>query len=75
MSPDIIRDRIQTSIPGTQVVMSGEDCNFSIQVISQSFEGKSPLQRHRMVNDLFKTEFENGSLHALSIKTLVPKAD
>lgn len=75
MSPDIIRDRIQTSIPDTQVVMSGEDCNFSIQVISQSFEGKSPLQRHRMVNDLFKTEFENGSLHALSIKTLVPKAD
>ncbi|HBQ44742.1 MAG TPA: BolA family transcriptional regulator [Thiomicrospira sp.] len=75
MSPDIIRDRIQTSIPGAQVVMSGEDCNFSIQVISQSFEGKSPLQRHRMVNDLFKTEFENGSLHALSIKTLVPKAD
>ena len=75
MSPDIIRDRIQTSIPDTQVVMSGEDCNFSIQVISQSFEGKSPLQRHRMVNDLFKTEFENGTLHALSIKTLVPKAD
>ncbi len=72
MSPDLIKDRIQAQIANAQVEMSGAECNFAVIVTSDSFEGKSPLQRHRMVNDLFKTEFESGALHALSIKTLLP---
>ncbi|WP_373019398.1 BolA family protein [Thiomicrorhabdus sp.] len=71
MSPDKIKELIQSAIPGSQVETSGADCNFSIIVTSSEFEGKSPIQRHRMVNDIFKTQFETGELHALSIKTLV----
>lgn len=73
MSPEVIRKMIQDEIPDTQVEMSGADCSFTIIVTSSSFEGKSPLQRHRMVNDIFKTQFESGELHALSIKTQVAK--
>lgn len=73
MSPEIIRDRIQANIEDAQVVMSGEECNFSIQVVSNAFTGKTPVQRHRMVNDLFKEEFASGALHALSIKTSIPE--
>ncbi len=73
MSPEVIRKMIQDEIPDTQVEMSGADCSFTIIVTSSSFEGKSPLQRHRMVNDIFKTQFESGELHALSIKTQVEK--
>lgn len=73
MSPETIREMIQAHIDDAQVVMSGEDCNFSIEVISPAFEGKSPLQRHRMVNDIFKEQFASGALHALSIKTKVPE--
>ncbi len=75
MSPEEIRDRIQAHIEDARVVTSGEDCNFAIEVYSPVFEGKTPLQRHRMVNDLFKAEFESGALHALSIKTLIPEAE
>lgn len=75
MSPEIILERIQANIEDSKVTMSGEECNFSIQVISPSFAGKNPVQRHRMVNDLFKTEFETGALHALSIKTKLPEAN
>ncbi|MDG6777430.1 BolA/IbaG family iron-sulfur metabolism protein [Thiomicrorhabdus sp. zzn3] len=71
MSPDKIKEMIQAAISDAQVEMSGADCNFSVVVTSSEFEGKSPLQRHRMVNDIFKTQFESGELHALSIKTLV----
>ncbi len=53
--------------------MSGEDCNFAVEVSSAAFEGQSPLQRHRMVNDIFKDEFATGELHALSIKTKLPE--
>lgn len=73
MSPEQIRNRIQEVIADAQVVTSGEDCNFAIEVISDAFEGKSPLQRHRMVNDIFKQDFASGALHALSIKTAVPE--
>jgi acid stress-induced BolA-like protein IbaG/YrbA len=71
MSPDKIKQMIQQAIPGAQVEMSGADCNFSVTVTSAEFDGKSPLQRHRMVNEVFKTQFETGELHALSIKTQV----
>ncbi len=71
MSPDTIKEMIEAAIPDCQVETSGEECNFSVTVISQQFEGKSPIQRHRMVNDVFKAQFESGELHALSIKTRV----
>lgn len=72
MSPDLIQQKIEAQIPGALVTMEGADCNFSVTVISEVFEGKSPLQRHRMVNDVFKTEFESGELHALSVKAQTP---
>jgi len=72
MSPDTIKAMIEAAIPESQIETNGEDCNFSIIVTSKSFEGKSPIQRHRMVNDVFKAQFDSGELHALSIKTLVP---
>jgi stress-induced morphogen len=75
MSPELIIERVKVSIEDAQVIISGADCNFSIQVVSKSFMGKSPLQSHRMVNDLFKEEFKNGSLHALSIKTTIPELE
>lgn len=73
MSPEKIREMIQMVIPDAHVVMSGEDCNFAVEVTSSEFDGKTPLQRHRMVNDIFKAEFGSGALHALSIKTKLPE--
>jgi len=69
MSPEKIKQMITDAIPDSQVAMSGEDCNFAVTVTSSTFEGLPPLKRHRMVNDVFKAQFENGELHALSIKT------
>ncbi len=71
MSPDTIKQKIEAAIPDSQVETNGEECNFSVIVTSKSFEGKSPIQRHRMVNDVFKAQFDSGELHALSIKTVV----
>lgn len=36
-------------------------------MISEKFNGKTPLERHRMVNQVLEEEFKNG-LHALSLK-------
>ncbi|KYG62484.1 transcriptional regulator BolA [Bdellovibrio bacteriovorus] len=47
------------------------ETHFKVLVVSAAFEGKSRIDRQRMINDLLKSELENG-LHALTQKTLTP---
>jgi BolA protein len=50
---------------------SGES-HFSIKVVSASFDGKSRLERHRMVNAALAEEL-SGKIHALAVTALTPK--
>ncbi|GAA5971717.1 hypothetical protein JCM11641_000697 [Rhodosporidiobolus odoratus] len=47
------------------------ETHFSVQVVSEKFEGLRMIQRHRLVNDSLKEQFDQG-LHALSIKAKSP---
>lgn len=49
----------------------GGESHFSVTVVAAAFEGKSRVERHRMVNRLLSEEIAAG-LHALSLKTLTP---
>lgn len=49
----------------------GGQTHFSIEVVSSAFEGKSRVERHRMVNAMLAGAFERG-LHALAIKARAP---
>jgi BolA protein len=51
--------------PGT-----GES-HFKILVVSEAFQGKSRVERHRLVNELLKEELAGG-VHALALSTLAP---
>ncbi len=46
--------------------------HFEVLIVSNAFEGKSPLQQHQMIMPLFQNHFEK-NLHALSLKTFTPK--
>ncbi|KIK99058.1 hypothetical protein PAXRUDRAFT_132855 [Paxillus rubicundulus Ve08.2h10] len=46
---------------------SGET-HFAVQVISDAFQGRTTLQRHRMIYSALSDELARG-LHALSLKT------
>ena len=50
---------------------AGSDTHFRVTIVSPVFEGKSRVERHRLVNDLLSTELGSG-LHALAIKALTP---
>lgn len=50
-------------------VPPNSETHFKLLIVSDSFEGKSRIDRQRMVNDLLKDELQNG-LHALTQKTL-----
>ncbi|KAG7205137.1 hypothetical protein KM043_005507 [Ampulex compressa] len=53
-----------------EVVDQSDGCgaNFSVVVVSNAFEGKHILQRHRLVNAVLEEELK--TIHAFSQKTL-----
>eukprot|EP00079_Xenopus_tropicalis_P029574 XP_012825074.1 PREDICTED: bolA-like protein 1 [Xenopus tropicalis] len=53
-------------------VPKGSETHFKVVVVSESFLGKSLIQRHRLVNELLKDELA-GPVHALSIQAKTPQ--
>ena len=49
----------------------GGETHFRVYIVSPSFEGKSRIERHRMVNATLAAELK-GSVHALAIKAQAP---
>jgi BolA protein len=47
------------------------ETHFRVKVVSESFRGKSRIDRHRSINHLLETEFEGG-VHALAIEAKAP---
>ena len=62
-----IEELIKASIPDAQVAVTGDGRHFEATVISAEFEGKSLIQRHRMVLDALRAQIASDELHALSI--------
>ena len=52
--------------------VSGQDCNFSIKIVSKDFTNMSVLERHKSIMKLFSDLLQSGELHALSLSTKSP---
>ena len=63
---------IRAGMPDAEVEVSGEDgVHFEATVVSESFAGKSTLQRHRMVYATLGNAMGN-EIHALGLTTRTP---
>jgi stress-induced morphogen len=72
-TPEDLKQRIETAIPGAEaVVESADNVHFSARVRAGAFAGKSRIQQHRMVYEVFDEGELGGAVHALQIKTEVP---
>jgi stress-induced morphogen len=72
---ETLKQKLETLAEGTLVEVSdltGTQDHYQAKVISGSFEGKSSLQRHRMVLALVQQEIDSGEIHALSLITQIP---
>lgn len=49
----------------------GGETHFRVYIVSQAFEGKSRIDRHRMINAALAAEL-SGSVHALALHTYAP---
>ena len=49
----------------------GGETHFRVYIVSPAFQGKSRIDRHRLVNTALEAELK-GSVHALAIKAQAP---
>ena len=74
MDSTIIAQMIRDGLPDAEVEVSGDDgVHFEAVVRSQSFAGKSTLQRHRMVYATLGKLMGN-EIHALGLLTELPES-
>ena len=63
---------IEAALPGAKVEVSDEDGSgqhLLAVVKAPQFEGLSRIDQHRLVKAAIKPRFDDGSVHALSVKT------
>ncbi|KAK1945339.1 BolA-like protein [Phytophthora citrophthora] len=63
---DVINESHMHSVP------KGSETHFKVVVVTEQFDGKPLIQRHRMVNAVLQQELDDG-VHALSILSKTPK--
>jgi stress-induced morphogen len=71
---DEVRLLIEAALPGATVEISddtGTQDHLSATVTAPQFEGLSRIEQHRLVKKACQARFDDGSIHALSIRTLV----
>ncbi|MDX6604268.1 MAG: hypothetical protein QOF23_777 [Solirubrobacterales bacterium] len=70
-----LKEMIEAALPGADVDVSDETGNgdhLRAVVTAPQFEGLSRLDQHRLVKAAVKERFDDGTIHALSVKTDVP---
>ena len=75
MDSKTIEQMIRDGLPGAKVTVQGDDgVHFEAVVVYGEFEGKSTLQRHRMVYATLGEKMGR-EIHALGLRTEVPEAN
>ena len=72
MEISVVKEMILGQIGDAQITVEGEDCSFSVTVVSDQFQGKLPVARQKSVLSIFRDQLATGELHALTVKALTP---
>jgi stress-induced morphogen len=70
-----LKTMIEAALPGATVDVFDEDGggqHLRAEVSAPQFEGLSKIDQHRLVKAAVKDRFDDGTIHALSVKTEVP---
>ena len=70
---DDVKSLIEGALPGStvEVIDEGGGDHLRVNVTATQFQGLSRIDQHRLVKSAVKERFEDGSIHALSVKTEV----
>jgi stress-induced morphogen len=74
MKPEAIIEKIRAALPDALVEMkdlTGTEDHWEAKIVSAAFEGKSLIQRHRLVMSALAEELK-GPIHALTMDVKAP---
>lgn len=69
-----LKGMIEAALPGAAVEVSdetGSGDHLLAVVAARQFEGLSRIEQHRLVKAAIKERFDDGTVHALSVRTSV----
>lgn len=71
-TPELIHSYISAGLECTHLQVEGDGQHFTAVIVSPSFAGKRPIQRHQLVYAALGDRMRE-EIHALSMKTLTPE--
>ena len=72
MTPEQIQQLIAAQMPEAKVEISGGDGKYVANVVSDAFDGLTPIKRHKLVYACVNEQITSGELHALTIVAKTP---
>ena len=69
LTPEQVQAMIANVLPCEHIAVEGDGHHFFAHIVSNEFEGKARLARHRLVKDGLADVIASNELHALSIAT------
>jgi acid stress-induced BolA-like protein IbaG/YrbA len=72
-----VRGMIEAALPGAGVELIDERGGDHLRavVVASQFAGLSRIDQHRLVRAAVQERMDDGSIHALSVKTMVPETE
>jgi stress-induced morphogen len=70
ITPDVLTDYIRKSLPDAVVTVTdrtGTMNHLKVVIISDGFQGKNLLDRHRMIYHALDAPMKDGRIHALEL--------
>jgi acid stress-induced BolA-like protein IbaG/YrbA len=71
-TPEKIREYIANDLPCQLLKVTGDGHHFEAVIVTHAFEGKSYIERHKMVYKILGERMRQ-EIHALSMQTFTPK--
>lgn len=72
MNPEEIKQIIESGLEGSKATITADGNKYEATIISEAFEGLSPVKKHQLVYALLNQHIASGVIHALSIKAYTP---
>ena len=67
---DVITKILSEGIKYDTLTVEGSESKYEVQIVSDIFDNKSTIQRHKIIYALLDSYIKTGEIHALTIKAM-----
>ena len=67
---DVITKALTEGIEYHKLTVEGSESKYEVKIVSDAFDKKSTIQRHKIIYALLDSYIKTGEIHALTIKAM-----